>query len=338
MSANDEVSEVLLGIADLLDLQGEKFKPEAYRRAARSILGAGEDLRGLRRDGRLSEIPGVGEAIQKKIEEFLDTGKIDYYERLKQAVPPGRDRVDPDPGVGPKTAARFQLELGIDSPAALLAAIDQGRLAGVAGFGPKKIANLRKAVANAPSTPVGRMPLRAAWGIARGVVEQLRAAAPIEQVEVAGSLRRRRENVGDLDILATSSSPERAIGVFSKLPGVREVVVQGDTKCTVIFDPGIQIDLRVVASGELRGGPPIFHRFEGPQRPVEDLGEGRGAQDQRVRRVSRRRPDRGPTGRGGLPFTRPTLDPAGGPRELRGARCGLRGKGPDPRCPRRPPR
>ena len=200
----------------------------------------------MRRDGRLSEIPGVGEAIQKKIEEFLDTGKIDYYERLKQAVPPGVIALIRMPGVGPKTAARFQLELGIDSPAALLAAIDQGRLAGVAGFGPKKIANLRKAVANAPSTPVGRMPLRAAWGIARGVVEQLRAAAPIEQVEVAGSLRRRRENVGDLDILATSSSPERAIGVFSKLPGVREVVVQGDTKCTVIFDPGIQIDLRVV--------------------------------------------------------------------------------------------
>ncbi|HEV2166476.1 MAG TPA: helix-hairpin-helix domain-containing protein [Thermoplasmata archaeon] len=246
MTANDEVSEVLLGIADLLDLQGERFKPEAYRRAARSIVGAGEDLRALRRDGRLSEIPGVGEAIQRKIEEFLDTGRVDYYERLKQSVPPGVVVLIRMPGVGPKTAARFQRELGIDRPEALRSAIDGGRLTGVAGFGPKKIENLRRAVENAPSAPAGRFPVRAAWTIARRVVESLQGAAPVDHVEIAGSLRRRRETVGDLDILATSASPRRAIEAFAGLPGVREVVAKGDTKCTVIFDPGIQIDLRVV--------------------------------------------------------------------------------------------
>ncbi|MCI4358516.1 MAG: helix-hairpin-helix domain-containing protein [Thermoplasmata archaeon] len=246
MSVNVEVSEVLLGIADLLELKSERFKPEAYRRAARSILGAGEDLRTLRQNDLLGAIPGVGEAIRRKIEEYLDSGKVEYYERLKQEIPPGVLALMRIPGVGPKTASRFYRELGIDSPAALLDAIGHDRLSGVAGFGPRKIQNLRRDLEKASGTVARRLPLRTAWAIAQGVVRAIVAAALVDQVEIAGSLRRRRESVGDIDILATSGSPGAAIETFAKLPGVRQIVVKGETKCTVILDPGIQVDLRVV--------------------------------------------------------------------------------------------
>jgi DNA polymerase (family X) len=151
------------------------------------------------------------------------------------------------PGIGPKTAARFLRELKIESPSGLLEAIDAGRLHGVAGFGAKKIENLRRAVEQAPKTTPGRLPLRAAWSIARTVAHAVASAAPLDQVEIAGSLRRRRESIGDVDILATSRDPVRAMNAFAALPGVQQVVLKGDTKCTVRYDPGIQVDLRVVA-------------------------------------------------------------------------------------------
>jgi DNA polymerase (family X) len=247
MSTNEAVAEILTAIGDLLELQGERFKPEAYRRAARSILGAGEDLRTIQARGGLSEIPAVGEAIQKKIEEFLTTGHIHYLEELQAAVPAGVVALMRLPGVGPKTAARFSRELGIESPEALRGAIEQGRLNGVKGFGARKIEKLKAAASPAGGAPAGRQPLRAAAELADRVLAGLVERANVHQLEVAGSLRRRRASVGDIDILATSEEPRAVIEAFAHLPGVREVVVQGDTKCTVVHEPGVQIDLRVVA-------------------------------------------------------------------------------------------
>ena len=247
MSTNTEVAQIFYAIADLLDLQGERFKPDAYRRAARSIESLGEDLRKVAQRGGLDQIPGVGEAIREKITEYLRDGKLSYYDRLMQTFPPGVLELMRIPGIGPKTTRRFYVELQLDSPAAVARAIDEGKLNGLAGFGPRKIENLREALrAVAAAPPPTRTPLWTAWRLARSVLQELSSRTPVHDIAVAGSVRRCRESAGDLDILATSARPPDTIAVFAGLAGVRKVVMQGDTRATVIHAPGIQIDLRVV--------------------------------------------------------------------------------------------
>ncbi|MGC2289863.1 MAG: helix-hairpin-helix domain-containing protein, partial [Thermoplasmata archaeon] len=200
--------------------------------------------------GGLDQIPGVGESLREKITEYLRDGKLSYYDRLRETFPPGVLELMRIPGIGPKTTGRFYLELRIDSPTALARAIDEGRLKGLAGFGPRKIENLREALrAVAAAPPATRTPLLTAWRLARSVIHELSERTPVHDIIAAGSLRRCRENVGDLDILATSARPPETISVFTGLAGVRQIVLQGDTKATVIHDPGIQIDLRVVEPG-----------------------------------------------------------------------------------------
>jgi len=247
MATNAEAAEAFRDIADLLDVLGERFKPEAYRRASRSLESLTEDLRAIAGRGELRSIPGVGEAIAEKIEEFLRTGHIEYYERLKKEVPAGLLDILRLPGLGPKTARRFWLELGVEGPAELTAAIDAGRLNGVKGFGPKKIEQIRAALAAAKSAPAsGRVPLEEAYPIAHRLLDGLRAAGGVEQLEIAGSFRRCRETVGDLDLLATSAEPEKVFDAFTHLPEIREVRLRGGTKETVLLTNGLQVDLRVV--------------------------------------------------------------------------------------------
>ncbi|MCI4352021.1 MAG: helix-hairpin-helix domain-containing protein [Thermoplasmata archaeon] len=247
MSTNSGVAQIFYAIADLLDLQSERFKPDAYRRAARSIESLGEDLRNVAQRGALDEIPGVGEALHEKIGEYLRDGRISYYDKLQATFPPGVLELMRIPGIGPKTTGRFYLQLQIDSPTALAHAIDQGRLVGLSGFGPRKIEKLREALRTAAAAPpAARTPLLTAWRLARSVISELSSRTPVQDITAAGSLRRCRESVGDLDILATSARPPETIAVFTGLAGVRSILLQGDTKATVIHEPGIQIDLRVV--------------------------------------------------------------------------------------------
>jgi DNA polymerase/3'-5' exonuclease PolX len=250
MPSNAEAAEIFRNIADLLDVLGEKFKPEAYRRAARSIETLPEDLAKFAARDELRTIPGVGEAIAEKIREYLATGQVPYYERLKHDVPPGLVELMHLSGLGPKTARRFWTDLGIEGPAELEAAIAQGRLDSVKGFGPKKIEQIRQALAAARTAPRGgsaRAPIESVYPIAERIVRALRERARTDTVEVAGSFRRRRETVGDLDILVTSDEPERVFDTFSALPEVREVRLRGGTKETVLLTNGLQVDLRVVA-------------------------------------------------------------------------------------------
>ena len=245
MSTNSDLAEIFREIADLLDLQGERFKPEAYRRAARSLDSLTEDVRAVAGRGELDSIPGVGAAISEKIREYLQTGAIEYYERIRRASPPGLLEIMRLPGIGPKTARRFWVEVGVEGPQELAAAVDAGRLNGLKGFGPRKIDLVRKALHPA-SSPGPRTPLRGAAQRAEAIVAALRASAPIDQIEVAGSLRRGRESVGDIDILVTSTEPERVFDAFSALPDRREITLRGPTKETIVFADGLQVDLRVV--------------------------------------------------------------------------------------------
>ncbi|MCI4317043.1 MAG: helix-hairpin-helix domain-containing protein [Thermoplasmata archaeon] len=245
MTTNLELAKILREIADLLDLQGEKFKPEAYRRASRSIESLAEDARKVADRGELDTIPGVGEAIAEKIREYLRTGSISYFERLRRELPPGIVEIMHLPGLGPKTARRFLVELNIEGPAELEEAIAAGRLDSMKGFGPRKIELFREAL-KARGSVGQRTALADAWRIAESIVASLRKGSTVDKVEAAGSLRRRRESVGDLDILVTSSDPERVFEAFSSLPGVKAVKLRGGTKETVEWEGGIQVDLRVV--------------------------------------------------------------------------------------------
>ena len=252
MTSNAEAAEIFRTIADLLDVLGEKFKPEAYRRASRSIESLTEDLSRVAARGELRTIPGVGEAIAEKIEEYLRTGTVPYYERLKREVPPGVIELMRLSGLGPKTARRFWVELGIEGPAELAEAIAQGRLDSVKGFGPRKIDLIRTVLEQARGAPASggaRVPIETVYPIAERIVRALRERARTDSVEAAGSFRRRRENVGDLDVLVASEEPERVFDVFSALPEVAEVRLRGGTKETVRLTTGLQVDLRVVAPG-----------------------------------------------------------------------------------------
>ncbi len=247
MVANPEVAALLGEVADLLDLLGERFKPDAYRRAARSLEALPEGLAAIAGRGELRSIPGVGEAIAAKVEEILATGRLAYLDKLRAQVPAGVLALMRLPGVGPKTARRLWVELGVDGPASLAAAIDAGRLAGVKGFAEKKIGQLRQGLGAAAAAPAtARRPLEAAWPVARLLLEGLRAHPAVRQIEIAGSFRRGRETVGDLDILVTSESPEEVFDAFSRRPEVGEVRLRGPTKETAILRIGLQVDLRVV--------------------------------------------------------------------------------------------
>ncbi len=249
MPSNAEAAEIFRSIADLLDVLGERFKPEAYRRAARSIETLAEDLGAVAARNELGSIPGVGEAIGEKIREYLATGTVHYYERLKHEVPPGVVELLRLPGLGPKTARRFWVELGVEGPAELATAIEAGRLTGVKGFGEKKIDQIRAALAAARAAPRSghdRAAIESVYPVAERIVQALRAVPGTERAEAAGSFRRCRESVGDLDILVTSTAPENVFDAFTALPDVREVRVRGPTKETVVLASGLQVDLRVV--------------------------------------------------------------------------------------------
>jgi DNA polymerase (family X) len=248
MASNAEAAALLREIADLLDLGGERFKPEAYRRAARSVESLPEPLAAVAGRGELRDVPGIGEAIEGKLREYLATGRIPYLDTLRATVPAGVLELMRLPGVGPKTARRFWVELGITDRAALAAAIEAGRLDGVKGFGTRKIELVRTAAtAAALGPPSGRRPIASVYPLALAIRDALQTRAPVDRVEIAGSFRRGRETVGDLDVLVTSHAPERVFEVFSGLPEIAEVKMRGGTKETVLLHGGLQVDLRVVA-------------------------------------------------------------------------------------------
>jgi DNA polymerase/3'-5' exonuclease PolX len=278
MTSNAEATEIFRTIADLLDLVGEKFKPEAYRRAARSIESLTEDLGAVSARHELRSIPGVGEAIAEKIEEYLRTGSVAYYERLKREVPPGLVELMRLPGLGPKTARRFWVELRVEGPAELRDAIAAGSLVGVKGFGEKKIEQIRSALESAAAGPslAARRPIEEVYPVAQALVTTLREETGADRVEVAGSFRRARETVGDLDILVTTQDPARVFEVFSAHPLVGDVKMRGETKETVLLRSGLQVDLRVVRPEEFGAALQYFTGSKDHNVRLRSLARDRG--------------------------------------------------------------
>ena len=244
---NDEVAGVLYEIADLLEMSEpeDRFRPIAYRRAARAIEGLAEDIEELARRGGLEGIPGVGKAIAGKIKQYLEGGKVDALEKLRTEFPPGLIDIMRIRDVGPKTARRLYFELKITNLEELRTAAASGRLRKLKGFGEKTEKNILRGIQVAKQAQ-GRQLLGIALQIAERVLAHMGSNAPVENASYAGSLRRMRETIGDIDLLVTTRDPVAVTKAFTSMPWVREIVAAGDTKSTVVIAEGLQVDLRVL--------------------------------------------------------------------------------------------
>jgi DNA polymerase (family 10) len=244
---NREVTDILTAIGDILEIQGEnKFKVIAYRRAAENILNLGEDVRGRWKAGTLRQIPGVGLAIAEKLDELFSTGHMTYYEELQEQVPPGVVSLLAIPDVGPKTARMLWETMGLQSVAEVEAAARAGKLRGLPGLGARSETKILAGI-ELLNRRSDRVPLGTAWPAADEMITQLRSECPeVVQAAVAGSLRRMRSTIGDIDLLAASETPAAVMKAFAGLPQVAEVVLSGFTKTTVRLHNGLQADLRVL--------------------------------------------------------------------------------------------
>jgi len=249
MSANSDVASVLYEIGEILTVKGDIFRSRAYQMAAQRITALTEDIRAIKARGELESIPGVGKSISAVISEVLDTGQSKILEELRESLPKGvRDLMELE-GVGPKLAMRLNQELGVASIDDLEKAAKEGRVRELKGFGPKKEANILVSI-DAYRSRQTRFLLGAILPVVDQLTKYMRESDAVLKVEVAGSARRRKETIGDLDVLASSMKPEEVTQRFITMPPVIRVVSHGTTRSTVVLEGQIQVDLRVVAPEE----------------------------------------------------------------------------------------
>lgn len=255
-----QVADILNEIGLLLELKGENpFKTRAYANGARVLEGLNESLETIVAENRLSELKGFGDALQKKVAELVTTGRLRYYEELKESIPAGLLAMTEIPGVGPKKVKVLHDELGVDSVEKLEAACQSGKVAELSGFGEKTQAKILEGIAFKRQF-ASKFHLHDALAAAEPILESLRQHPDVIRCSPAGSLRRSKEIIGDLDFLVSSKKPGEVIADFVKMPGVMKVIAQGETKASVNLESGIQADLRVVSDAEF---PFALHYFTG---------------------------------------------------------------------------
>ncbi|HEX9021658.1 MAG TPA: DNA polymerase/3'-5' exonuclease PolX [Nitrospirota bacterium] len=242
---NQQIAVIFNEIAELLELKGENvFRIRAYRRAAQNLDGLSKDVSTLT-DEELAAIPGIGKDLIGKIHEYLEKGSVAKHEELKKEIPGGVLELLRVPGLGPKKAKQFYDALRIKSVDDLEAAIKKGRLSGLPGVQKKTEENILKGI-ELIKRGSERRPLGRVLPLADDIIRRMKDSAPVDQIEVAGSIRRMKETVKDIDILTTSRKPDAVMDAFVKLPHVSRVLMQGPTKSSIIAEDGIQVDLRVV--------------------------------------------------------------------------------------------
>jgi len=239
---NQEVAAIFNEIADLLEIQGEiQWKVLAYRRAARTIENLSQNIAEV--IGK-EKLPGIGKAIEEKIKEMLATGKLGFYEKLKTEIPPITLQIIQIPGIGPKTAKLLCDNLKIKTLPDLEKAARTHQVQRIKGIGPKTEKAILDGIQNL------NKPQRTLLGeilpIATRIYDELKGLSEVKQISLAGSIRRRKETIRDIDILITSDKPEKVMQHFTSLEVVKEVTLRGPTKSSVIVSNGIQVDLRVV--------------------------------------------------------------------------------------------
>jgi DNA polymerase (family X) len=243
---NQMVADILYMIADLLDLKGDVFfKTRAYRIAAQTIEALDEDIEKIINQGRLQTIPGIGEALAKKITELVKTGKLEYLEKLKKEIPAGLLDLLRIPGLGPRKVAALYKNLGITTIQELRDAATNGKLRILDGFGEITERNILRGIQLREKTS-GRVLLNVAYDDGTRYIAYLKKCKAIQQIDIGGSLRRMKETIGDVDILASSKDPETVMECFVKYPEVATVLAKGPTKSSVLLNDNLQVDLRVV--------------------------------------------------------------------------------------------
>ena len=247
LPANADVAAQFELLSDILELEGEDaFRVLAYRRAAQRIRETGASIAQLALDGKAKELQGIGRTIEGKIVQIVEDGEVHALTKHKQLVPPEVVEFMRLPGLGPKTARRIWLELGITTLDGLREAASSQRLRTLSGLGSKSEENVLRALEERTTAGPERTLLGTALPAVLAAVEELRAHPAAVKVSEAGSVRRRKETVRDADIIATASDPEALIEHFVQLPWVVEVVAKGSTKATVVTGHGLRFDLRVV--------------------------------------------------------------------------------------------
>ncbi len=250
MGSVDELASFFERIADLDEIKGElRFKVLAYRRAAETIRSIGESVLGIDDVKKLRQFPGIGEGIAKKISEYNRTGLIARLEELKDEMPIELVALLKIPNLGPRRAKLLYDELGVRSVVDLQGAAEAHRIAGLKGLGPRVEQNILEGI-RLMQAHAGRLLLPQAYQISGEILGGLREALPGLVAERAGSLRRMKETVGDIDVLATWHSPKQLMEIFCGLPIVERVIARGDTKSSILTREGIQVDMRVVEADQ----------------------------------------------------------------------------------------
>ena len=235
-------------IADMLEIKDDSpFRITAYRRAARALEEMGEDIAAIIARGpkEVLKIPGIGRGTAEKIQEFLERGTCTYYEELRASLPTGITTLMSVPEVGPKTALMLNEKLGIGTIDELEQAATEGRVRTLPRMGAKTEENIIRGIALIRRTKE-RQPIGRVLPLAQEIFDALRALKEVKEVALAGSLRRMRDTIGDIDLVATSDRPERVMDTFAGLPRVKQVLAKGPTKSSVLLDSGVQADVRVV--------------------------------------------------------------------------------------------
>jgi len=273
---NQEIAQILTQISEILDIQGENpFKIRAYTKASQSIENLTYELSSLEDKDRIAELPGIGEGIAKKIAEVLETGKLTYYEDLKKSEYAPLTEFLKIPGMGPKHAKLVYDRLGIRTEEELKKAAEQGKLRVLHGLGEKVEQNILQGIQQIQKYKE-RLPLAFIYPRAQIIFEELKRLEEIKQITLAGSLRRMRETIADVDILAASDHAERVMEAFVNLPQTDKVVAKGNTKSSIVTKDGFQVDLRVVGHESFGAASHYFTGSKAHNIRIRSLGVDKG--------------------------------------------------------------
>ncbi len=240
---NQEIAKILYEIADLLEIEGVEFKPRAYRKAAQNIESLSVDIEEIYKKGDLLKIPGVGKSIAEKVKEFLETGKVKKLEELKRKIPVDIEGLSAVEGLGPKMIKMLYEKLGVKNLDDLEKAAKERKIRKLKGFGEKTEEKILENIELARGRQ-HRFLLGFVLPEANEILEELKEH--VEKISLAGSIRRRKETIGDVDILAVSSDAKRVMNIFTSMKKVEKVLAKGETKSSVRLYGGIQVDLRIV--------------------------------------------------------------------------------------------
>ncbi len=274
---NSDIAEVLNRIAELLELEGANpFRIRAYRNAARTVTGLSRSIGSMLTEGAdLSELPGIGKDLAAKITEISETGHLRFLDEIEGRTPPGLAKLLGVPGLGPKRVQALYTALGVDDLDKLAAAAKAGKLRRLPGFGAKSEEKILRGL-KTRGAEEHRMAWSRAEEVALPLVDYLTAVRGVKQVTVAGSYRRHRETVGDLDILATAAEGAPVIERFVAYEDVAEVVSQGATRSTVVLRNGLQVDLRVVRAASYGAALHYFTGSKAHNIAVRKMGVAKG--------------------------------------------------------------